>query len=133
MSERKAPTPCPPGTIKPDPPPAPPERTTIVTGHCEPRQVIMVGEPVKELELHLNAPALQTTLMVGTQPVVIEKLYGPAVFRDVRVTPQIQGDRWEWVIEQEVSDHPRGLESHWQEVARFDCIHDDDKSECPED
>lgn len=124
-----------PSTARPPAPKGqnPTERTTIVTGPCEPRQIIMVCEPVRTVELHLCSPALDTTVMTGNQPVVIQKLYGPAVFRDVRVRPVIEGDQWEWVVEQDVSDHPKGLESHWQELARFPCIHDDDQSEVPED
>lgn len=109
------------------------ERTTVVTGPCEPRQIIMVGEPVEEVELHINAPALHIVVMVGNQAVVIDKLYGPAMFRPVRITPSTATGEWYWLVEQEVSDHPRGLEDHWQEVARFDAIHDDDKSEVPDD
>ena len=96
------------------------------------RMVLYTGPETLELEVHVVSPGIHAVINLGQQPVVIEKLYGPASFRPVRVTPVV-GSTWEWVVEQLVSDHPRGLEDHWQEVARFDCIHDDDKSECPED
>ena len=134
MNDRKAPVPAPNKERKPDPPPDPPRRTrtTFVTGPCERRQVIYVGEPVEEVELHPSMGIHVCVMTGGETPVVIQKLYGPAVFADVRVTAVVGPEEGEWVVEQDVSDDARGLESHWLEVARFDCIHDDDKSEVPD-
>jgi hypothetical protein len=95
------------------------------------RMVLYTGPQTLELEVHLVSPGIHAVINTGQEPVVIEKLYGPASFRPVRVTPVV-GSSWQWVVEQLVSDHPHGLEDHWQEVARFDCIHDQDKSEIPE-
>uniref|UniRef100_A0A6M3LXS5 Uncharacterized protein n=2 Tax=viral metagenome TaxID=1070528 RepID=A0A6M3LXS5_9ZZZZ len=64
--------------------------------------------------------------VMSNEPVIINKLYGPAVFADVRVTAIIGSD-WVWLFEQHVEDDACGLSGHWQEVGRIPCIHEDDK------
>jgi hypothetical protein len=56
----------------------------------------------------------------GECPVVLEKLYGPLVVDDVRIT--LDKDAGEWVVEckRSVGDEE---ESHyeWQQIIRFSC------------
>ena len=42
----------------------------------------------------------ETEIVVGSQSVTIEKLFGPAIFSSIRVTPVVDKD-WYWRIEME--------------------------------
>lgn len=61
----------------------------------------------------------QQFIEIGSgQWVEIDKLYGPAVFQNVRIKADAGG--WEWVVEQWVQDDENGLTGHWQERTRFE-------------
>ena len=66
---------------------------------------------------------IDLTLNIGCNHwITLDKLYGPAVFREIRVRADYKA--WQWIVEQWVSDDEHGLTGHWQERIRFDAEQD---------
>lgn len=64
-----------------------------------------------------RAPKQEVKVEMGShQAVVIDKLFGPAVARDLRVWY----DDGEWVVERDSSGEDNHYQPRWVEVARFD-------------
>ena len=59
------------------------------------------------------------TVEVGYEKVIIDKLYGPLIFCNLRVWADPTDG--EWVVERERWTTPDGINSEWEEMLRFDC------------
>lgn len=81
---------------------------------------------VEHGRLHLHpSPEVEAEIDIcADQPIVISKLFGPAVFADIRVRADLES--WCWIVEQTLEIYSEDLstsETTWQEVARFPAEH----------
>lgn len=115
---------------------------------------LAVAESEREPVVH--SVGKQVIEIGSNKPIVIDKLFGPTLFRPLRITALVGGplelsggetiiegghidpvilsdEEPKWVIEQQVSRHPYGQEQIWLEVARVDAINAHDRSEVPDE
>ena len=62
-------------------------------------------------------PEVKKVEIGSNHTVIIEKLFGPLIFCDLRITPDI--NEGEWVVERQRIDGNN--ETTWEEMSRFDC------------
>jgi hypothetical protein len=66
----------------------------------------------------------QIVIETGGQPVVIDKLFGPASVCRVKVTLDLQAGQWVVFREVDGEDDPMKVSTMWVEAARFGCSDD---------
>ena len=74
----------------------------------------------EENEINLKSDKEITINVSGSNTVYIDKMFGPLIFCEVRITPDIKSGKWK--IERErITATDEGDKISWEIICEFDC------------